>query len=131
MTLEELEATLPNGLHDAEIRSISLDYVKQTARLSLDVWVGGMDLPEGPERERYRRASLEFTGLLYCAIEPPDFRPEYSGFAQAGPVSTSESVPVESPASLPAGTFEARVFVRDWNSFIQFAASGASLTWLD
>ena len=28
MTLEELERSLPGGLHDAEIRSINIDYVR-------------------------------------------------------------------------------------------------------
>lgn len=31
MTLEELEQFLPNGLHDAEIRSMRVDCVSRTA----------------------------------------------------------------------------------------------------
>ena len=29
LTIEELERTLPNGFHDAEISTIRLDYVKR------------------------------------------------------------------------------------------------------
>ena len=130
MTLDDLEAALPNGLHDAEIHSIAIDYVARTARFILDAWVGTMDMPAGPERERYRRASLELTGLQYLAIQPPDFRPQYH-FADTAPVKTGGLSPVDVPSPLPEDAFEAELFIADWNSFIQVAATDARLTWLD
>ncbi len=133
MTLDELEESLPNGLHDAEILHLVLDYVAHTARFELNVWVGDMDCPAGPERERYRRAALELTGLVFCAIEPPDFRPDYlpRSLASRAPVTTSGLSAVASPSPLPDGAFEARLFVAEWNSFIQVAATNAALVWMD
>jgi hypothetical protein len=131
VTLAELEATLPNGLHDSSLRSIMLDYVNGVALFTVDLWVGTMDLPAGPERERQRRASLEFAGLLYCSIDPPDFRPHYRAAMEPGPAWLMESDPVDPPSPLPEGAFEARMFVNDWNSFIQIAAVDVSLTWID
>ena len=71
MTLEELENTLPNGLHDAEVVRISVDYELRILALDVDVWVGDMD--EAPEkREAYRKGLIEISGLLFLAMEPPD-----------------------------------------------------------
>jgi hypothetical protein len=39
-TLQEIIDSLPNGLHDAQVHSINLDYVKREAKLTLSVWVG-------------------------------------------------------------------------------------------
>jgi len=131
VTLAELEATLPNGLHDSSLHGIALDYVNRIARFTVDLWVGGMDLPAGPERERERRAELEFTGLLYCSIDPPDFRPGYHSALESGPAWLMESNPVDPRSPLPEDAFEARMFVSDWNSFITIAARDVALTWID
>jgi hypothetical protein len=54
-SLGEIAATLPNGFHDAEVRSCSLDFQERTASFELNVWVGNMEAsPE--ERELYRPA---------------------------------------------------------------------------
>ena len=45
MTLEELESTSPNGLHDAEIERIAVDYAVRELTLEVAVWVGSMDDP--------------------------------------------------------------------------------------
>ncbi len=52
MTLDELNNTLPNGFHDAQVYSIELDYRAGIAKLHLSLWVGSMDDPQ-PEREAY------------------------------------------------------------------------------
>ena len=44
--IEELENTLPNGLHDAEVRRITVDYERRKVTLEVAVWVGD----EPPER---------------------------------------------------------------------------------
>jgi hypothetical protein len=71
MTLEELADTLPNGFHDAQVSSVSIDYVEREARLNIDLWVG---VPSEDEelREAYREGELKLSGLLYWVIEPPD-----------------------------------------------------------
>jgi hypothetical protein len=71
MTLLEIEQLLPNGLHDAEVRKITIDYERRKVTVDLAVWVGEMDDP--PERrEAYKEGQLEISGLLFFAIEPPD-----------------------------------------------------------
>ena len=131
MTLTELEATLPNGLHDAYLHSVTIDYVARVARFTVDVWVGTVDLPGQGDRERERRAELRFTGLVYCSIDPPDLRPQYRSALEAGPVALMQSNPVDPRSPLPEDAFEARLFVSDWNAFITIAALDVSLRWTD
>jgi hypothetical protein len=40
MTLDELAVSLPNGFHDAELKTLALDYERREARLVLDLWSG-------------------------------------------------------------------------------------------
>jgi hypothetical protein len=62
---------LPNGLHDAEVRKITVDHEHRRATIDLAGWVGDMDDP--PERrEAYKEGQLEISGLLFLAIEPAD-----------------------------------------------------------
>jgi len=71
MTLKELENTLPNGLHDAEVRSIAVDYVQHKVALDLTVWVGRMEDP--PERrEAYKEGRIEIFVLLFLMMEHQD-----------------------------------------------------------
>jgi len=64
VTLEELERTLPHGLHDAEVRRIEVDYQQRKVRLKVAVWVGDMDDP--PERrEAYRKGELRYRDLCF------------------------------------------------------------------
>lgn len=51
MTLEELSRSLPNGLHDAELHRVTIDYATRSVQLVLKAWVGR---PE--KREVYRPA---------------------------------------------------------------------------
>ena len=46
MQLDELIATLPNGLHDSHVSKVELDYVARTLKLDLQVWVGSIELPD-------------------------------------------------------------------------------------
>src|ERR1035437_2834597 len=43
ITLEELENTLPNGLHDAEVQVITIDYKQRKVTLDLAIWVGNIE----------------------------------------------------------------------------------------
>lgn len=71
MTLEELENTLPNGLHDAEVQRIAVDYQRRKVTLDIAVWVGDVsDSRQG--REAYKSGQIEISGLLFVVMEPPD-----------------------------------------------------------
>src|SRR5271157_2140727 len=71
MKLKELEDTLPNGLHDAEVRGIHIDYGLHRLTLDVDVWVGTLDDPPG-QREAYKSGQLDISGLIFLVMEPPD-----------------------------------------------------------
>jgi hypothetical protein len=131
MTLEELENTLPNGLHDAEIQRMAVDYEKRNVTLELAVWVGNMDDP--PERrEAYKSGRIEISGLLFLVMEPPD--PKYpfktSDLTIDG-CDMSKNLDGELLRSLPADSFFRSLWVNEWNAFIHIAARSADLMWLN
>ncbi|MGA2922141.1 MAG: hypothetical protein ABSE28_13600 [Candidatus Sulfotelmatobacter sp.] len=47
-----MKTTLPNGLHHAEVRRITVDYERRKVTLEVAVWVGDMDEP-AERREAY------------------------------------------------------------------------------
>ena len=129
MTFDELTASLPNGVHDAELEKVEVDFTKREARLQLDLWVG-----DDEDKEAYRRGLVTLTGVLFWVCEPPDpgypfGRPE-SVRIDGGPLS--KDFPNRQPAlpPVPPNVFINWLFVNEWNAFIYFAASDASLTWL-
>jgi hypothetical protein len=54
VNIDELEADLPNGLHDALLRAFSADPAGQRAEFVLDVWLGDLHSDATADRERYR-----------------------------------------------------------------------------
>jgi hypothetical protein len=129
MTIDELESELPNGLHDAYLRTFSSDPAAGRAEFTLDLWIGDLHSSEVSERECRRPARLELLGLAYLVIDVPD--PGY-------PVADGSRVQIDSCAAdddperrklVPEGGFAGRFFVTEWNAFIHFAALEARLTW--
>jgi hypothetical protein len=130
VNIEELEADLPNGLHDALLRTFSSDATERRAEFILDVWLGDLRSSVTAERERYRPARLELLELAYLVIDDPD--PRY-------PAGDGSPLRVDACAAdddsqrsrqVPRGGFAGRFFVTEWNAFIHFAALDARLTWL-
>jgi hypothetical protein len=131
MTLEELENTLPNGLHDAEVKRITVDYAQRRVTFELAVWVGSID--ESPERrEAYKNGLVEVSGLLFLVMEPPD--PKYpftrSGITIDG-CNMSKNINDELLKSLPPGSFFRSLWVSEWNTFIHIAANSARIVWMN
>jgi hypothetical protein len=126
MTLQELENTLPNGFHDAEISKLEVDYAARTARLHLALLVGLPDEP-APQRDRMAPALLELTGLLYVVTERPDPRYPYDN---PEPISATGLCDLDPPSELPPGAYGSRLFIVNWNAFMHLAARDAKLTWL-
>jgi hypothetical protein len=128
-TLQQIENSLPNGFHDALVRSCHLDFVARTASLELDVCMGDAESADSDERDSYARATLLLDGLAFCEVQAPD--PTYP-FQQPAPLRVDLSEP--DPAhpvikSLPNDIFAGRFFVTSWNSFIYLAARHATLEW--
>ena len=136
MHLDELSATWRNGLHDAQVNRLSIDYVQREVVLELNVWVGDLASDLLSVREAYRMGTLVLSGLLFCCIDPPDARyPYQQGKAvtiDTGTVKTLNSPPHASlPTELPTGAFTQWFFVQEWNAFIYVAATHAQIRWRD
>src|SRR5437879_6449262 len=118
MTLEELENTLPNGLHDAEILRIAVDYAVRNLTLEVAVWVGDMgDAPE--RREAYKSGRIEISGLLFLVMEAPDPKyPFQSSDLRIDGCDMSKNLDTQLLQSLPAGAFLRSLWVNEWNAFI-------------
>ncbi len=136
MTLEEIENSLPNGLHDAEISNINIDYFNREVRFELKIWVGDISSEKTELREAYRKASLTLSHFIYVVIEPPDSKYPYqkttslridTGSIQSTKITTSTKL----PESLPDDAFSHWFFVQEWNAFIFAAAMDARLDWKD
>lgn len=132
MTLTEIDAGLPNGLHDAELLGISIDYLQRKAVVSLDVWVGALS-GDIKRREAYRKARIELRGLEFAVIEPPDANYAYSDPAPSriDICDLRKNLDENLLKSLPAGVFFTSLWVNKWNAFAHVAASDAELVWQD
>ena len=130
MTLNQLEHTLPNGLHDAELQDICVDYVQRRLTLQLQIWVGDLDGPS-EKREAYQKARIEISGLQFFAIDPPDPAYPYSDSkpSRIDISDMSKNLDERLLASLPAGTFFSSIWVNNWNGFAHIAAVNAHLVW--
>ena len=131
MTLEELENTLPNGLHDAEVQGITVDYAQRKVTFDLAVWVGKMEDPP-EQREAYKNGRIEISGLLFLVMESPD--PKYP-FTRPGLTidgcDMSKNISGRLLDSLPADSFLRSLWVNEWNAFIHLAAKSAALVWVN
>lgn len=68
MTMEEIAESLPNGFHDSSIVGVRLDYVQRTAEIDIELWLSS---PGEADQEKYRRATLFISELIYFVIEAP------------------------------------------------------------
>jgi len=131
LNIDELEAGLPNGLHDALLRTFSSDSAARRAEFILDVWVGDLHGDTMVERERRRPARLELLGLAYLVVDGRD--PRYPG-TESSPLQIDTCDADDDPErnrQVPRDGFAGRFFVTEWNAFIHFAAVEAHLTWID
>jgi len=131
MTVEEIEMSLPNGLHDANLAKLAIDYVNNEA--VFDIRIDVSDAESTDQSEQCRFGSLTLSGLMFCVIEPPDPRYTYrnsSGLwiTSSGPV-TSDDILTKLPRPLPQGAFVHYLFINDWNAFIYIAAMDAHFKW--
>jgi hypothetical protein len=131
VNIEELEAGLPNGLHDSLLRTFSSDPAERRAEFILDVWVGDLDSSATSERERRRSARLEFLGLAYLVLDDPDPRCPLSDRSPVQIDTCAADDDPERSRRVPEGGFAGRFFVTEWNAFIHFAALEARLTWIE
>lgn len=131
VNIAELEAGLPNGLHDALLHGFSEDRGERRVEFILDVWLGDLRSSVTAERERYRSARLELLGVVYLIVDELDPRyPAGDGGLLRVDICAADDDP-EKSQRVPADGFAGRFFVTEWNAFIHFAALDARLTWIN
>jgi hypothetical protein len=128
MTIEEVLNRTPNGLHDAYLLNISVDYRECVLRINLNWWVGVKSEIEEVQ-EAYREGTLIISGLQYFVAESPangssmDQPSDIDGF-----VTRASDVMRVSLPDLSSGASRYSIFVGKWNSFIHFAGTSAEVT---
>ena len=128
MTLDEIAAQLPDVLHDAGLRTLTIDYAANTAMFGVRVCVGDPNASTEAEREAHRSLTLTISGLLWCVLESPG-----NGYAaspeelwiDAGSLDSLTNRPLL-PA-VPEGAFAWWIFVKQWNAFIYVAGRSVSI----
>jgi hypothetical protein len=128
MTLSEIEKSLPRGLENAIIRSVTIQYDERLAEINMFV------LSAQSQPLPYR---ILLKGFLWIVIEPPHSN-YFDDYLNDGPteitVSNSEAhrwASVENTTThlneipLPKGAFRFRLLVHDWNAYIHIAAMDA------
>ena len=131
MTFEELDKRYPNGLDDAELASVEIDYRKHQATFHLSL---RRSPPDSPDADVYTRAVLRLRGIYYISIEAPDrdhlFYPQENRVVVDGLPEDPDDFELfrSLRPKLPVGAFCCRFFVHDWNSFIHVAAAEAEFS---
>lgn len=133
MTLEEIDDELANGFHDAIIIESRHSYEDATVTFVVDILI---ELPKtaSKDADRYRRAELHFTGVALCTIEVPD---SDSAFPHPGGIwfkfkRLAEGVWSAGVTSrLNHDMLMYSLFVLDWHSNINIAATDVQFRWLD
>jgi hypothetical protein len=131
MTFQDVDASLPWGLHDAYLEGIALDWTR--AQLELTV-----RLMMSEQQDMDQRACVTVRGLVYCAIDPPEIDPargyepvpEVGLWIDTGPATGGREAESRLPPT-PAGCFVQWIFVHDWNRFIHICGREVSLAWLE
>ncbi|MBI5535619.1 MAG: hypothetical protein HY898_23010 [Deltaproteobacteria bacterium] len=131
MNLDEIEASLPWGLHDAYLERMAIDWIER--RLTLDVRVM---ITEHQDMDQLARITV--TGLVYCSIDPPEIDPARGYepcpstglWIDAGSGAANEGDRARMPAT-PPGCFLHWLFVQGWNRCIHVCARDAELSWIE
>jgi len=140
MTLEELANTLPNGLHDSALKSLSIDYERRTLRLDVSIKVGD---PDGPleQRDDVRDAQIDVSGVVFFVIDPPSTAAGYDfespgelwivdGYETRSIPKFTSTIDKKLLDAVPAGAFVQSFFVSEWNSYLHVAARDCSMKWI-
>jgi hypothetical protein len=129
--ISEIENSLPNGFHDADLYEFHVDFVRRVADFTF-----GIDVSDSEKQNNiiYRRGRLILSDLFFCSLEPPrSFSEIKSGeglSCDAGVLEGDRLSKVHS-GEMPKDTFAYWFFLNETNSFIYVAAKKASFEWLE
>lgn len=130
MTFEELEQTLPQGFHDAQLKSLSLDYVKKEIRIEID-FVVGVNLKS--HSMEFRSAEVLVAEFDFCVMDIPDSSYPYQKKHSLW-IDAVSGQPEDSEVALPPHSrshFLFSIWVDEWNGYMRIAAGDMNLKWLD
>jgi len=127
----EILAQLPNGMHDASISQMRVEFGRGTVTLDMEFWVGDLDAEDEAQREASRLGKLVLTGVVAMLLEPPDPADKGSCFSLDEGINVHGefgSYPGEPPAP-DDGLVRLWFYVENWNARMKFTASECSLEW--
>ena len=129
MTIEEVVDQTPNGLHDAYLLKVNVDYRERTLRLDLNWLIGTPPGETDEEREGYREGALFVHGLQYLVVESPASVEGYEEPSYIdGFVTRPQDIERTSLPPISKTAFRYSIFVGEWNSFIHFAGTSAEVS---
>jgi hypothetical protein len=131
MTAAEFDAllhTLPNGLHDADLRSIAVDFAAATVTCVVDVDLSDPDVPASEGRSRPAR--LVFHEVSHVTIDAPGLpsdrlQPVWIDAGSGQPTGATRP-----EVHAPDGGFLAWLYLASVEGFVRIGARSASLAWL-
>lgn len=129
VTLQEIDNELPNGLHDARIRSMKRDLEERNVVFELEVFMESTN--EDDSKTYYKNATMTFTNVELFVIEMPDSE---SPFIHPGNVwfkatqNEIDAIPEDVSEKLSKKCEVYTLYVLDWLSYIKIAATGLSLS---
>lgn len=121
-------------LHDAELLSLTIDYVQATAEFTLSVCIGDPESESELIYEARQTGILTVTGLEMLTIEPPtrdNSRSPHKGLLVDADLETTF---LRSRAQLVDQTgdqLQFWIYVLDWNSFMRVTGKKVSFRWED
>jgi len=131
VTAAEFDAllnTLPNGLHDAELLSIAVDFAAATVTCVMHV---DHSDPEVPDSEgRSRKAKLMFEQVSTVTIDAPGLPPDTLRPAWIDAGSGQPTGAPRPEVNAPDGGFLAWMYLASLEAFVRIGARSASLTWI-
>ena len=130
MNLQDLEADLPNGLHDTRILSFVHLEDERRAEFLTEVWIGDLQSNVHSLRERHAPARIELLEVAYFTVDEPHPKVLVRG-SKAITIGACTAEPSQEDARrIPEGSFAGRFYIFEWNAFIHFIAHNIRFTWL-
>lgn len=126
MTPADIDASLPNGFHDALLRRLDVDFAGAEVRFGFEFWVGDLDAETEEGREAMRPGVLRLTGMTSMSIEPPDARYQFSKDAGVRVDGDFGAYPGD-PAQPEDGQVRLWLYASTWNSRMLFTAKECAL----
>lgn len=124
MNFESLEASLPNGFHDALLKNLTIDYMTKSIQISFEFLVSNLS-----ESTKYSAAELRVMEFDFCIIDTPSEGYPYNKVCGLS-VDAGSGQPSTSPVEVPSGEGDLFwIWVSDWNSFIRISAKDMELVW--